>query len=131
MRVVFKSHTVLISDIHKGKRQRLVVLRLIVNQFPCGKHCRFNSYFPHVLSLPMQCKAVLYKSRAMYNTKITERSSLVEQLSYIQRVYGSIPWVPICRGMAFFNSIIPKPGHLIVFRQKISNRTEMVITALS
>lgn len=43
---------------------------------------------------------------------------MVEQLAYIQRVYGSIPWVPICRGMAFFNSIISKPGHLVVFRQK-------------
>nr|DAS07220.1 MAG TPA: hypothetical protein [Caudoviricetes sp.] len=31
-----------------GKRQRLAVLRLTVNQFPSGKHCRFNSYLPHL-----------------------------------------------------------------------------------
>lgn len=33
-----------------GKRQRLAVLRLTVNQFLSGKHCRFNSYLPHVSS---------------------------------------------------------------------------------
>ena len=30
-----------------GKRQRLAVLRLTVNQFPSGKHWRFNSSLPH------------------------------------------------------------------------------------
>ena len=32
-----------------GKRQRLAVLRLTVNQFPSGKHWRFNSSLPHAL----------------------------------------------------------------------------------
>lgn len=36
-----------------GKRQRLAVLQLTVNQFPGGKHWRFNSSLPHVSgSLP-------------------------------------------------------------------------------
>jgi hypothetical protein len=30
-----------------GKRQRLAVLQLTVNQFPSGKHWRFNSSLPH------------------------------------------------------------------------------------
>ena len=30
-----------------GKRQRLAVLRLTVNQFPSGKHWRFNSSLPN------------------------------------------------------------------------------------
>ena len=30
-----------------GKRQRLAVLRLTVNQFPSGKHWKFNSSLPH------------------------------------------------------------------------------------
>ena len=35
-----------------GKRQRLAVLRLTVNQFPSGKHWRFNSSLPHFTQLP-------------------------------------------------------------------------------
>lgn len=34
-----------------GKRQRLAVLRLTVNQFPSGKHWRFNSSLPHFTQL--------------------------------------------------------------------------------
>lgn len=36
-----------------GKRQRLAVLQLTVNQFPSGKHWRFDSSLPHASgSLP-------------------------------------------------------------------------------
>lgn len=35
-----------------GKRQRLAVLRLTVNQFPSGKHWRFNSSLPHERKYP-------------------------------------------------------------------------------
>ena len=32
-----------------GKQQRLAVLQLTVNQFPSGKHWRFNSSLPHAV----------------------------------------------------------------------------------
>lgn len=35
-----------------GKRQRLAVLRLTVNQFPSGKHWRFNSSLLHERKYP-------------------------------------------------------------------------------
>ena len=70
-----------------GKRQRLAVLQLTVNQFPRGKHWRFNSSLPHgVGSLPTQRVG---NWRMPYNKKTAISVVLCQRLKCRHTAYGN------------------------------------------
>lgn len=55
-----------------GKRQRLAVLRLTVNQFPSGKQQRFDSSLPHFAEIK---QSVRYGSGSRYCVNIQVRQT--------------------------------------------------------